>query len=512
MKKGSKLTILGTSALMLLSVIGCAGGGSDDGHTIIFWSTFNDSYQNVINNAKTSFEAKYKNLGYKVSIKKQTGSYNDIKDLVVKGVSTQNIPDLCVVYPDSVADFIQSKVAFNVQTYMESEQEIEVTSAEGLLHTEQIGWTNDDFEDIPETYIEEGQHYTVQGTFSLPFCKSTEAMYYNGDILNGLDLTGVDDTINNGQPLDKDYLGSLTWDELFNRLCPALIEYNNGLSDNEKIMKPCGKYNKTAVVGWHSDDNLFITLAEQFGLGYTAIENYKGVVKFVEKNADNTFKDVGEGWYDLIDTFAAAYKNGYITTTGALGESASNLYQGGTQGSGMLFSIGSTGGAKYAYDANNAKNSVPVMIPQADTAHAKVINQGPSMAFLKRNKGTAEEIQARTLGAWLFYKELLTTEVHLNWALQTGYTPVRDTVAESDEYLAYCNENLQPANSLEKLSALTAKYATTVADSLFSNVVYYGSSKARTAVGRNPPAPSGAARTATSASPAGIPPVCATGS
>ena len=306
-------------------------------------------------------------------------------------------------------------------------------------------------------------------------------MYYNGDILDGLDLSNIDDTINGDGILDKDYLSSLTWDELFGRLCPALVEYNNSLPDNEKIMKPTGKFNKMAVVGWHSDDNLFITLAEQYGLGYTAIENYKGVIKFVEKNQDGSFKDVGEGWYDLIDKFAAAYKAGYITTTGSLGESASNLYQKG----GMLFSIGSTGGAKYAYDADYAKNSVPVMIPQYSSSkfQARVINQGPSMSFLKRNKGTAEEIQTRTLGAWLFYKELLTEEVHLNWALQTGYTPVRDSVAESDEYLAYCNENLQPADSLEKLSALTAKYATTVADNLFSNVVFYGSSKARKAVG-----------------------------
>jgi ABC-type glycerol-3-phosphate transport system substrate-binding protein len=42
--------------------------------------------------------------------------------------------------------------------------------------------------DYVTAFMEEGKQYSVAGTYSLPNCKSTELMFWNKDVLNGLKL------------------------------------------------------------------------------------------------------------------------------------------------------------------------------------------------------------------------------------------------------------------------------------------------------------------------------------
>ena len=465
MKKSRSLLLLGVAALGAGVLTGCGNDVKDTGQVIILWSTFNDSYQTVINNVIRSFNKKYPE--YVVRNIKQTGSYDDLKNMALKGAAGGDYPDLIVAYPDSVADFITAGIAQDITPYMDDPE---------------IGWNQDDKNDVPEGYIQEGQNYAIPGTYSLPICKSTEAMYYNRDILIGLDLSGEDDSINDGLPLTDEYIQNLTWNELLDVLCPAIMAYNDRQTENKKILVPSPDYaSNWAIVGYDSDDNFFITLAEQYGLPFTSINQKTGMgsVDFVEKNSDGTFNDVSEDYMNLMKKLANAYNKKYLTTSGIIGKRANYVFTTG----GMLFSIGSTGGTKYQFNDSDKKHQdIGVApIPQVDLNNPKAINQGPSIAFLSRG-ATEEIIDSHAKGAWLLYKEWSSKDYATQWAMNTGYAPIRKSVATTEEFLRYSDPDSQQVNTLERLNALNARFVASNIDALFSSPVYAGSSKARTGV------------------------------
>lgn len=450
MNKSLKTLVLSMATLMAIG--GLTGCKKEDTRTkITVWTTFNTTYQAVIDKAVKNFEKKYPE--YRIEYTKQNGSYNDLKDMVVKGVVAANYPDVCVAYPDSVADFINTGKALDIGPQM--------TNAE-------YGWTADDMKDVAEAYIKEGQSYMIPGTYSLPICKSTEALYYDRALV-GLDLSTYDDEVNGGEALTDAYLQNLTWEELFDHLCPAILAYNDAQDDSHKLIKPNGDYvDSWAVVGYDSDDNLFITLAEQYGYGYTSLNQQTGV---------GSVDFVNAGMKNLMKKFNDAYTKHYFTTKGIIGKNVNYL----TTTDNMLFSIGSTGGVSYQFSSTNPKDVGVGNIPQAEGKEKKVINQGPSIAFMEVG-ATQEEIDKHAKGAWLFYKEWTTTEIGVEWALATGYTPIRASVAATDDYMAYANDAKFDAKTLDKLTARNAKYAASVLNYLFTSPVFIGSSKARSSV------------------------------
>lgn len=465
MKTNSKLAILFAGiAMASTALVGCGSAAEvDTGHTITVWTTFNDTYGAIIQKAINSFQSKYPE--YKVKYTKFNGGYNDLASAVVKGVSAGDYPDMCAVYPDSVANFILTGKALNIDPYMRDPE---------------IGWTDNDFQDIPETYIEEGQKYMIEGTYSLPICKSTEAMFYNRDKLIGLDLSNIDDEINDGQALDDEYIQSLTWDELFDHLCPAIMAYD--VSVGGTFLTPSEDYKDTwALVGYDSDDNLFITLAEQYGLGYTSVNKQTGAghLDFVETDASGKFTGVSEGYMNLMKKFAVAFQNKYFTTKGVIGKNVNYVSTTG----GMLFSIGSTGGVKYQFSDANPFDVGVARIPQVTDVEAdtKLINQGPSIAFMKRG-ADKNIIETRAKGEWLFYKEWTSAAINCEWAINTGYAPIRESVKAMPDYLNYVSIQDKPTKTLDRLTALNAKYSGDTIDYLFSSPVFSGSAKARTSV------------------------------
>ncbi len=488
MKKVSKLTVA-LATLIALPALSSCQKEVDDGTKIRIWTTFNDTYAGVIKSAIATFKAKYPE--YKVQYTKASNDYSGLASDIIKGAAAGDYPDMTVVYPDSVANFIDIGISLNIKPYMESEELYPVVQVdennkpikdeEGNVITveEPIGWTDDDWEDIPESYLEEGESYQVDGVYSVPFCKSTEALFYNRSILNNLNLSSIDDEINDGMPLDDDYLQNLTWEELFEKLCPALVEYNRRQPEDAKILKPSAKYEKTwAIVGYDSDDNWFISQAEQRGLGYTSIKDGTGSRDFVEKNADGTFKGVSDGWMSTIKYFNSAYQKGYFTTQSILGEYTSKCATTG----GMLFSIGSTGGANNQFSETTKYDVGVGRLPQpASSDEFTVIGQGPSMTFLSR--GTSQEIKdRRARGMWLLYKELTSTRWATDWCVTTNYAPIRNSVKKQPAYLALVNLADKKPNTLEILQARTISYVSSVIDDMFFSPVFVGSAKTRTAV------------------------------
>ena len=449
--KKTRLSIVAVSALLVLTGCGntTAPSAVEGEHyikeptKITIWTTFNDTYKAIIDNAIEEFKTLEPNV--EIENIKQQGSYDDLKKMVVDGFAVDNYPDMVAAYPDSVADFINNAKALDIEPYMTDKD---------------FGWTQDDIADIPEAYLEAGQKYSIPGTYSLPASKSTEAMYYNQDILIGLDLSSIDATINGGNPLNDAYLKNLTWEELFEHLVPALDTYNQTTQIIDSTT-----YEDWAWVGYDSDDNLFITLAEQYGYGYTAINQTTGKGEILFNN---------QGMKDLMTKFAGYNANHYFTTKGVIN---TNVNYRSTKDA-MLFSIGSTGGVKYQFDSSNKHNVGVALIPQAAGKAKKVISQGPDFAFLNHDS------ENRAKAIWLFYKLFTSKKYNTAWATTTGYSPIRYSVLETADYQKYIDSSNKEDKSLARLEALNAEYASSVLDYLFTSPVFKGSSQARVEVGK----------------------------
>lgn len=442
--------LLGSTILLAgCGLQGPAGGpsaGTGEKVKISIWTTYNDTYQTIINNCIEEFKTTHPNV--EIENTKQQGSYDDLKKMVVDGFAVDNYPDIVAAYPDSVADFINNGKALDITPYM--------TDAT-------IGWSEEDLADIPEAYIEAGQMYSIPGTYSLPGSKSTEAMYYNQDVLIGLDLSKQDATINGGNPLNDAYFQKMTWEELFGKLIPALDAYDKAQPADAKIIDRT-THADWAWVGYDSDDNLFITLAQQYGYDYTAINKTTGKGEILFNN---------DGMKDLMKKFKGYYDNHYFTTKGVI---QTNVNYRSTVDC-MLFSIGSTGGVKYQFSADNPHNVGVAPIPQAEGKATKIISQGPDLAFLNHKS------DARAKAAWEFYKLFTSTKYNEAWSLTTGYSPVRYSVLEGEEYAEYSDASTKADKTLDRLYALNAEYAAGVGDYLFTSPVFKGSSEARNQVG-----------------------------
>ena len=419
--------------------------------SIDFWYNGNDS-------SKAWFEAminQFKAIEPKVTINytKQSGSYNDVADLVSKGIAADNYPDMYVGYPDSCQEVINAAKAVNMDPYIDNPD---------------YGWTEEEKEDIVDDFLDEGKQFVIPGTYSLPFAKSTEALFYNKTKLINLVLPGV----NNGNGISEAYLNSLTWEEFFDVLCPALATYNNSLPDNQKLYTIAEK--GSAILSYDSDENLFITLAEQYGYGYTNVDNVLGQGQLLFNN---------ENMRNLLKQWNGYRKNNYVCT-----ELSATKVRGNTlfAASNSLFYVGSTGGLKYAADAH--KNNIEVgvaRVPYARGKTPKVISQGPSIIFIKHPKaGSSETDTDRILASWLFTKFVTNPTNAMVWSINTGYSPIHWSAYESAEWQEYCDASLQPnVLSLEHLQAVAANYVSNVNRYYFSSPVFKGSATARSQVG-----------------------------
>ncbi len=446
------VTVVGTTARAYCDVTVVGSYFIEEETEILVQTTFNDTFGQIFKDAIDAVQKKEPNL--KVTYDKYSGSYTDLKDEVIKGVPAGNYPDVVAAYPDSVADFITSNIQLKMDRFMNNED---------------YGWTDEEKADFYEAYLEEGSNYSIPGTYSLPIAKSTEAMYYDSDKIIGLNLAAIDPTINGGNAINEEYLNNLTWDELFNKFAPALLAYRETLPSDaaKKAFLDTETYSDWAVVGYDSDDNLFITLAEQYGYGYTSMDPVTG-------NGHIDF--VNDGMKNLMKQFNTAYKNKYFTTKGIIGTNVN--YR--SNADAMLFSIGSTGGVNYQFSKDNPKNVGVARIPQAAGKDVKLIQQGPSLAFLKH---TGDDSNNRALGAWLFYKELTSVRSSIAWATVTGYSPIRKSVAESDDFLDFSDPDNFSAKTSDRLKAINAAYQESTMDYLFTSPVFKGSSEARTQVG-----------------------------
>ena len=444
-----------TLAMLLVLLMGCNQGGStnsgDDANTngdyfvkenttieflCLTDSSFKGELEKMIND--------FKNVEPKVTVNLTNpvaaGNYNVLEKTVISGFFKEDYPDIAQCYPDNVVKYIDMGYAVNIDSYLNNE-------SYGL---------KEEKSDYIDVFLKEGAQYSKEGTYSLPFCKSTELMYYNADILLGLDLSSVDATINAGQPLTHDYLNSLTWDDLFNKLCPAIKQYNvtNHIYTDEE---------DSGIVTIDSDENFFITLANHYGYGFASVDaNGKGSIDF-----DNA------GMKSKMLWLREAKDNGYLQTRGSYKTYVSGLFTSKKS----LFTISSTAGLSYNYDRNNPFKIGVARIPKAEGQEKfSSINQGPSVCLLDHKDNN------RSLAAYLFWKHITNKENAASWLINTGYSGIRNSCFTSEAYIAALNPSDKTdlyAQAVADNLSLTRE----VADNMFTTPVFRGSGNARTNVG-----------------------------
>ena len=305
------------------------------------------------------------------------------------------------------------------------ESGVTVTHADGT--TEILGLTQEQKDDFIEGYYQEGKQFGDGLTYTLPFSKSTEVLYYDKTFFDANGLTVP-----------------ATWDEVEDT-CAKIKEI-----DPDSI-----------PLGYDSSANWFITMTEQYGSEYTSATE----PHFLFNNETNRA---------FIKRFNEWYGKGYLTTQKLYGAYTSGLFT-STSGVRCYMCIGSSAGATYqrpAADENgNYRFEVGIAtIPQVDVNNRKVISQGPSVCIFK--KSNPQEV----IASWLFVKFLTTsTEFQAEFSMASGYVPVLKSVSENEVYADF----LAKADGGAYVSALSAKVCLEQVDAYYTSPAFDGSSTAR---------------------------------
>lgn len=428
-------------AVLLVSLCACGGSGSStpapvetqpvvsatgyDGSevTIKFGHTMGAKLQEVLDYHIGEFNKLYPNIHIEHS---SYGGWGDIAGLINTEIMGDNQPNIAYCYPDHVSMYNSAKAVVVLDDLINSE----APAVRGDGTTETLGLTAEQIDDFIDGFYAEGAVYGDGKMYTMPLSKSTEVLYYNKTFFEANNLTVP-----------------TTWEEM-EETCAKILT----------IDPNC------IPLGYDSEDNMFITLCEQYGYDYTSAtgEHYL----FNNDNCKSFVKELRE-WYQA----------GYITTEALYGTYTSGLFtELDKEVSHSYMCIGSTGGASYQIPEGNAFEVGVAPIPQVKADAPKVISQGPSLCILRGGQTSEQQI----LASWLFVKYLTT-----NMAFQTefsstsGYMPVIESAADNEIYAKW----LEKANGSEFLTAMVVKVGLEQADSYFTSPAFNGSSVARSQVG-----------------------------
>ncbi len=320
------------------------------------------------------------------------GSYGDLKSKTISSISAGNTPDLLVGYPDHFAEYLNGRAIIPLDSFVESDT-----------------W-GVDLTDFIDSYVEENQQYSDGKMYSMPYSKSTEMMVYNKTVFdaNGITL-----------PTDR----PVTWEEL--------DSYNDVLVGD-------GANQCEYLINYDSSANLFITASRQWGAGYTNIEgevlidnpNTLTMLNYISGLFDSNTLSLPLAW-DADYGSANFLKGDVCMTVGSTAGIAYNVPLPGNEGKFGEFELGI------------------LPIPQHEGGAGSVMQQGPNVAIM------SDTSDAERLASWLLIKHLTSVEATAQWAIDTGYLPVRYSAYDSDLFQTFLN-NPDPDYVYESMTANAA--------------------------------------------------------
>ena len=410
-------TLLVTLPLVVGGLSGCNNTGSKADVTIKFWHTFGQTVVDGLKSKINDFAKRVKEQdGITVAVDmKYQGGYDDIAKLISDGFSVMNTPTIAVAYPDNVSDYIDVGKSASTDFVVNLDQFINSNEV-GFGKEAWLGDTENE-EDFVEDFYNEGSSYTVEGTYSLPFLKSTEIMFYNMDLLIEA-MKGFKPEFNNSKTKIKEYMARITWDE-FISLCTYVKEHMSSIS------------NMLEVPMWYdSDANYIITKMFQNNVPYSSIGKGAGKIDFADGDAYNAV-------VDLLDEARVNYANGLMTTKGIKNTYGSDYFTNEK----CLFSIGSSGGSGYNFPQADAFELGVCRVP-ADNNNPIYVSQGPTLAMFN-DRGLDADVNAKALKyAWKFMKYITNGQVNAEICVNgsEGYVPVRHSAYETSFFQEFMEE------------------------------------------------------------------------
>ena len=431
--KNKKLGMLLMFPLLAGALTGCGkqDSGSSGAIKIKFWHTFGQTIVDGLKPKIRAFkEAVKEHDGVSVNVEMvYQGGYDDIAKKISDGYSVNNKPTIAVAYPDNVADYLE---------IAKSAHDNFVVNLDRFINDNDVGfgkeaWLGDEYDegDFVEDFFEEGSKYAVEGTYSLPYMKSTELMFYNMTLLKkamagkhsggaAVEFDGFDETIGNSEVKIKQFMKNLTWDRF--------MELNQFVKNN---MTKIGNMLEVPTM-YDSDANFFITKLFQNEIGYSTVNptTGKGVIEFA--NGDNKTAAV-----DLLKDLNTKFKAGLFTTKGVKGTYGSDFFTGEQ----CMFSIGSSGGSGYNFPEAEAFELGVCRVPHSNNKPLYV-SQGPTLALFSDNGISAERNEKTILYAWKFMKYITNGQVNAELCINgsEGYVPVRTSAYETSFFQEFLEE------------------------------------------------------------------------
>jgi ABC-type glycerol-3-phosphate transport system substrate-binding protein len=418
---------------------------------ITMWHAMGEANQALMQGYADDFRAHYLSLGYDltVNIPAGAGNYDTLKTNMINAITAGDVPNLVQAYPDHVAEYLNGKAVVNLDPYISSPQ---------------WGMSGEDaFEDIILSYRQENSQYDAAGTFySLPFNKSTEVMIYNKTAFDALDLEYPE-----------------TWQDVIT-YAPQLKVYGDAIAEakvreanptlTEPQLAPLISAAKMLVVpaSYDSTGNMFITFTRQFGGAYTSLNYSTFAGEYLWVGNENTIAAM---------TFLKDNK-AIMTIPEYWGQQYASVPFVNQQ---TFVTIGSSAGVRYNIPATDPTTELPVFeigvgpVPYnaAMPENKAVIQQGTNVSIMKSDSAQEQ------LVSWLFLKWLIKTENTVDWAIKTGYLPVRTSGYLDETYQNFLNN--PTANQLPISMAANAAYLQS--GYMFYDPAFIGSSRARQEVG-----------------------------
>lgn len=478
MKLKSKILMptLMLGALTLGCLTGC--GETDNRTKVVFWTNIWDpadeptGEDTMMKNIIAAFEEKYPDIHI---IYEQSGQYGTINETITKNLSNiNNLPSMAVCYPDYVVNYLESGKVLKMDKFMESTEYGFGHDAnnEGAAESDTVA------SDLNTKFLEEGQQYTLKGTYSLPWYKNSEALFYNYDVLStqlkGSEFeTNFEEKLTNWEGIIEiaRYLKTKSFDTTWStwvggddggyEILPHHV-YWKGETIPTDGSAPS---NYATPISYDSIDNLFITFAEMMDVPYTAGDtNEDGTVT---KDEAILFYDpttgAAEKTVQMIKMLKGWYDEGLITTSEMLDSKGDGSYGCWNEYTYNQNSFIYVNGSKNAwYGSYNTFRGKVLPTPTIDdgmlketpvvdnkNAHSKAMSQGANIVFFDKGDEVNE-------AAWLFYKFLTNTQNSSTVALQMTSMPVRsssystaefkEATAEKDNFPATLGDKNQEVN------------------------------------------------------------------
>ncbi len=384
--------------------------------TITIWHTmFTSSGVSAIERAAARFKEIYPNITVKTVV---LGDYDQIYEHV--WASTQeNKPNLVFCSPEQILEYTKSNSIVTLDSLINNESVIESSG-------EMMGFTQEQLDDFIDNFYNEGRMFNDGKMYYLPLSRQTDLLYYNKSVFDKLGLQAPK-----------------TWGEMEECIKTLQEHYPNSIP-----------------LGCESADNLFITLAAQYGSNYTS------------STGDN-YLFVNDTNKAFVTKFAEWYQKGWFTTD----YPEYGPYDDFANGE-ILMSIGRSNGVMYHYPAkSNGEYTFELgvaPIPQVDPSNPKSLADGPSVCIL--NSENIQEIYA----SWLFLKFITTdSETQALCGLSYASMPVTASALENSKY----KDLTENSNLYDSPRYLAIKIVINQSNTCFTPPVFDGSAKAKENVG-----------------------------